>query len=120
MPNFNSSSKVPTTIRSAAILTGSAVASSTVRIPATADQRIMVYADFTIGSLTNVIITPQVSYDGTNWFNLTSPGALTATATGKYAIPCNCQGAKLFRVTAQGTGTVTSSSLKLEVGWRNS
>lgn len=113
-----SSSKVPFTIRAAAILTNGAVASNTVSLPATATQYMMVFCDFTIGSLTNVIIQPQLSYDGTNWFDLTDPGSLTITATGKKVFPVNGQGAKLFRVTATGTGTVTSSSLKVDVGWR--
>lgn len=105
-------------IRASAVLTTGAVASSTISLPATFDQNLVLFCDFTIGSLTNVIITPQVSYDGTNWFDLTDPGALTVTATGKKAIPLQCAGAKMFRATAQGTGTVTGSLLKLDVGLR--
>jgi hypothetical protein len=105
-------------VRAAAILTNAAVASSSISLPATNDQSIMLFCDFTVGSLTNVIITPQVSYDGTNWFDMTDPGALTLTATGKKSIPLRCQGAKMFRATATGTGTVTSSSLQLDVGLR--
>jgi hypothetical protein len=105
-------------IRAAAILTTGAVASSNTRALATLTQRLMLFVDFTIGSLTNVIITPQVSVDGTTWYDITDPGALTLTATGKKAVPLNIQGAKLFRCTAQGTGTVTSSSLQLDVAWQ--
>lgn len=114
----DSSVKVPQNIRAAAILTTGAVASSTVRVLATLTQRVTLFVRFTLGSLTNVIITPQVSYDGSTWHDVTSPGALTLTASGNKAVPLDLTGAKLFRATAQGTGTVTSSSLQLDVGWQ--
>lgn len=103
--------------RAAAILTTSAVASNTVQVGNTSDGNVLVYADFTKGSLTNVIINPQVSDDGTNWYDLTTPGALTLTADGAKAFSCPCGGAKYFRCTATGTGTVTSSSLALKFGY---
>lgn len=113
-----SSVRVPTNIRAAAILTNGAVASNSVRVPATGTQKVMLYIVFTKGSLTNVLIQPQVSYDGTTWFDHTDPGLATLTADGNKAFPVDVTGAKLFRVTAQGTGTATSSSLQLDVGWR--
>lgn len=107
----------PTNIRAAAILTNAAVATTTQPVMISPNQQIMLYITFTVGSLTNVLVQPQVSIDGTNWFNLADPGLQTITATGKYAVPCNCAGAKLFRATATGTGTLTSSSLQLDVGF---
>ncbi|TXH41900.1 MAG: hypothetical protein E6Q97_36660 [Desulfurellales bacterium] len=108
----------PQLIRSAAILTTGAVASSNFPLQTTLDQWVNLQADFTIGSLTNVIITPQVSNDGSTWYDVTSPGAATLTATGTKTIPVCCKGWKLFRATAQGTGTVTSSSLTLTVNYQ--
>lgn len=105
-------------IRAAAILTNADVASTSVSMPSTQSQDLLLYIDFTLGSLTNGIFTPQVSHDGTTWYDLTDPGALTLTATGTKAIPLRCQGAKLFRCLVKGTGTVTSSSARLRVGFK--
>jgi hypothetical protein len=113
-----SSTKVPFPIRAAAILTNAAVASLVIPVNPTLTQKLMLYVDFTLGSLTNVLIQAQVTYDGTNWFDCTVPGLLTLTATGKKAVLVDVAGAKQFRATAQGTGTVTSSSLQLDAGWQ--
>lgn len=91
-----------------------------VSIPATVSQKLMLYAFFTIGSLTNVTLTPQVSYDGTNWYDVTAPAALVISATGRKAYVVDCCGAKLFRVNYVSTGTVTGSDLQLDVGFQKS
>lgn len=113
-----SNQKVKVVGRAAAVLTNAAVASNVVPVNATVDGGIQVYCNFTLGLLTNVIINPQVSEDGTNWYDVTSPGALTITATGKKAFLVYANGAKQFRVTATGTGTVTSSSLSIDFGYQ--
>ncbi len=110
--------KVAVVGRAALILTTGAVATAIIPVNQTLDGWLMVYCNFTIGSLTNATFTPQVTYDGTNWFNLTDPGVLTLTATGLSAFPCNCLGAKQFRVLVQGSGTVTSSSATVTFGYR--
>lgn len=113
-----SNQKVKVVGRAAAVLTNAAVASNVVQVNQTLDGWITVYANFTIGSLTNVILNPQISDDGTNWYDVTDPGTLTITATGKKAFSICSKGAKQFRVQATGTGTVTSSSLALNFGYQ--
>lgn len=103
--------------RAAAILTNSAVAASTINGSKLADGTLSVQIDFTLGSLTNVIINPQGSQDGTTWYDITTPGALTLTASGTKSLPVSAVGWKFFRVTATGTGTLTSSSLTLTYRW---
>lgn len=113
-----SNQKVKVLGRAAAVLTNAAVASNVVPVNQTLNGRIQVYCNFTLGSLTNVIINPQVSEDGTNWYDVTDPGSLTITATGKKAFTIDASGAKQFRVQATGTGTVTSSSLAIDFGYQ--
>lgn len=103
--------------RAAAILTNAAVAAAQFTATKSADGTLSVRADFTVGSLTNVILNPQVSPDGTTWYDVTTPGALTITATGTKYFSFAIGGAKFARVTATGTGTVTSSSLTLNYHW---
>ena len=104
-------------IRAASILTNGVVNSASQVTNVMFDQQPTLLVDFTLGSLTNVILIPQSTYDGTNWFNLFSPGTLTLTATGKTAVSLACKGCKAVRVSAQGTGTVTASSLTLDLVW---
>src|SRR6266702_5159221 len=106
--------------RVAVVLTNSAVATAVQNVQNTIDGWIQVYVDFTLGSLTNVIIKPQVN-DGTSstWSDVTDPGTLTLTADGNKAFAVNCKGAKQFRCTATGTGTVTSSSLAIRFCWQD-
>ena len=103
--------------RAAAILTQSEVMSNVVAIPQTIDGNVQVMVEFTVGSLTNVLLKPYV-FDGTNWYLNTSPGTATLTATGTYAFSVPCSGAKGFKLGATGTGTVTSSSLTVWFGYR--
>ena len=91
-------------IRSAAILTTSYVAGTdlgpTNGRPSKNNQ-LIIYADFTIGSLTTAEIKVEFSHDGTNWYQDTTLGSLSGadvpatasvfqlSATGAYrfAIP---------------------------------
>lgn len=94
------------------------------------NNHLELYVDFTIGSLTNATIKVEFSNDGTNWYqetedNLaTSTGVITEvavtrifTATGKYRVPININSpwinANWIRISAEGVGTVTSSSLAI-------
>ena len=108
-----------TTIRTAAILTTGAVDSSIVAVPdVCTNERIGLFVTFVLGSLTNVVLDPQVSPDGTNWFSVgANPGTITLTAgaTAYYEIPV--AGATQLKVVATGSGTVTSSSLALKACW---
>jgi hypothetical protein len=106
-------------LRAAAVLTTSAVASAVFNVNATTDGSVEVFIDFTLGSLTNGIFNPQISPDGTNWYDVTSPGALTLTASGSKAFLVPAKGAKQFRVQVTGTGTVTGSSAKVAIGYQD-
>jgi hypothetical protein len=119
-----------TSVRSAAILTNSYVA-GTVIGPTTGDKllthqynQLTLLVDFTIGSLTDVLIKVEFSDDGTTYFqehNKTVSSGITTfnaneyklTATGKVAIgiPVNY---RFIKISAVGTGTVTSSSLAID------
>jgi hypothetical protein len=109
-------------VRASAILTTGAVATDRVDLNnANSGSDLSVQVDFTLGSLTNVILKPYVSMDGTTYYQLASAAAstlesvtLTADDTRAWRMPVPA-GWKWFRLTAQGTGTVTSSLLALTV-----
>ena len=115
-------------VRAAAILTGSYVASSLLNVSQTTTQKVTYYINFTIGSLTNGLFKPEVSIDGSNWYDAAhtvagttaSPGPLTLDATGKVAMTVDCTGAKLVRISVKGTGTATSSSATIVAAWQRS
>lgn len=104
--------------RAAAILTTGEVAATALDLNESWGSRVSVFLDFTLGSLTNVIVRFYASMDGTNYYAITADtGAvmtetITATATRAYC-PQNLVGWKWFRASVQGTGTVTSSSATL-------
>lgn len=117
----------PKTLRAAAILTTSYVVADLDEFKpedvATANQ-IVVFLDFTIGSLTSAEMKIEYSNDGTNWyqesFGTISGGTNTLSvaenllnATGAYTVISDIAG-RYVRISAKGTGTVTSSSLKIE------
>lgn len=103
--------------RAAAILTTGEVAASRIDLNETFNSSLTCQVDFTLGSLTNVIVKPYVSMDGSAYYELRAPtGAAitqTLTASATLAIPLTAQGWKFLRVSVQGTGTVTSSSATL-------
>lgn len=87
---------------------------------------------FTIGSLTDARIKIEISDDNTNFFqtiigtvtggnlNTIAPMEFAMTATGNYYLNVNSENltstgmkARYIRVSAKGTGTVTSSSLAI-------
>lgn len=132
-PNLNSMAYSPNSnysfnaVRAAAILTTGAVAGTVLGLSDVNlynNNQLIIYADFTIGSLTNVILTVEFSNDGTNWYKQTyedvaaSTGVATVrtkthvlAATGKYRLDPITICDQFIRISATGTGTVTSSSL---------
>lgn len=104
--------------RAAAILTTGEVAGASLDLNEAWGDGVSVQLDFTLGSLTNVIIRFYVSMDGTTFYALRGQtGAavtetVTASATNAYSVPIPA-GWKFFRASLQGTGTVTSSSATL-------
>lgn len=103
--------------RAPAILTTGEVAATALDLNEAWGSHVTVFLDFTIGSLTNVVVRFYVSMDGTNYYPIAAGSAVmtetvTATATRCYA-PASLAGWKWFRASVQGTGTVTSSSATL-------
>lgn len=100
--------------RSAAILTTGEVAGNAFDLNNAYQSQVCVDFSFTIGSLTNVIVRFYASMDGTTYdpiYNGTTAITETLTASGErcYVLP-PLSGWKYFRVSVQGTGTVTSST----------
>ena len=113
------------TVRSAAILTNAYVAGEV--IENSEKYNVMsIDFDFTKGLLTDAQIKVEVSIDGTNYYQLNSdsissgtntlsPLVYKLTTTGKGSTTPLTINTKYVKVSAIGTGTVTSSSLKLDV-----
>lgn len=103
--------------RAAAILTASEVAATRLDVNEARGTALNVQVDFTLGSLTNVVIKFYVSMDGTNWYEYRAgTGASitqTLTANTVMSVPIDATGWKFFRASAQGTGTVAGSSCAL-------
>jgi len=110
-------------IRAAAILTNAYVAGTVIDAGAHINQ-LVVYADFTIGSLTDAQIKVEFSHDNSDYYqetfdsisggtNTESAGVHKLTATGKYRIAIPVKD-RFIKISSIGTGTVTSSSLKID------
>ena len=110
-------------VRSAAILTTSYVA-GTVIGPTNGNpslyNQLVVYWDFTIGSLTSGELKVEFSHDGTTYrqetFSSVSGGTSTdtlgvhtVTASGNYRLMIPIKD-NYIKISVKGTGTVTSSS----------
>jgi len=109
--------------RDAAILTASYVA-GTIADNIDEYNQLLLLVQFTLGSLTSAQIKVEFSHDQITWFQEvssvidggSSKDSLmehTITATGNYTIPTQLK-AKHVRVSAKGTGVVTSSSMKID------
>jgi len=113
-------------VRTAAILTGSYVAGTVIGLDGALisnQNQLIVYADFTIGSLTDCQIKVEFSPDNSTYYQETfsaisggtsteSLGVHKLAATGKYRIAIPIKD-KFVKISAIGTGTVTSSSLAI-------
>jgi len=119
-------------VRAAAILTNSyvngtvigPVGNSTAFDPQEQNQ-LIIYVTLTLGSLTSASIRVEFSDDGTTYYRETEETIASGTATTtvlvhtmaatdnfRFAIPIQD---KNIRISAIGTGTVTSSSMAIEV-----
>lgn len=110
-------------VRSAAILTTSYVA-GTVLDQTEGYNQLTLLVDFTKGSLTSLQVMVEFSPDGTTYYQETfqavSTGTATETlgehsmsATGKYRIMIPILD-RYIKISAKGTGTVTSSSATID------
>jgi hypothetical protein len=114
---------VKKSVRAAAILTDAFVAGTTLEITEGYDQLVMLI-DFTKGSLTSVEVKVEFSPDNTNFYQETfqaissgtateSLGVHTFTATGKYRVMIPILD-RYIKISADGTGTLTDSSLAID------
>lgn len=119
-------------VRTAAILTNSYVSGTVIGGTVESqnlfyNNQLIIEIDFTIGSLTNVIIMVEFSTDGITWFQQSYEDIAAATgvstlrpryhliaATGKYRFEPITICEPYIRISASGTGTVTSSSLAVK------
>lgn len=99
--------------RASAVLTTSEVAATRIDLNECRGSEVSVDIDFTLGMLTNGIFRFYVSMDGTTYvpFDMNGAAAVsyTLTATATRAVTIRAPGWKYFRLTVQGTGTVTDS-----------
>ncbi len=120
----------PIAIRAAAILTNSYVAGTVIGNATDFNQRgvglknqLNLYIDFTIGSLTDLLIKIEFSNDNVTYiqeaFSSIVAGLDTVslaehkfTATGKYRLALPIKD-RYIKISAKGEGTVTSSSLTI-------
>lgn len=114
-------------IRATAVLTNSYVAGTVLSYansnPALRNQ-LNLLVSFTIGSLTTAEIKVEFSHDGVTYFQDTfesisggtstlSLGNYSLTATGNYVISIPIK-FSYVKISSKGTGTVTSSTLKID------
>jgi hypothetical protein len=100
--------------RTAAILTTGEVAGEALDLNKAYASQCTVDLSFTIGSLTNITVRFYGSMDGTTYDPIYVNGAtiaevLSASAERCYVVPM-LAGWKHFRVSVQGSGTLTSST----------
>lgn len=115
-------------IRAAAILTGSYVA-GTVIDDARKYNQLVLYVDFTIGSLTTAEIKVEMARaDGTYYQEASESSSVSGgvntkaisllirqlAATGKTRIAIPIADADKIKISVKGTGTVTSSSMAID------
>lgn len=113
-------------VRASAVLTNSYVAGTVLSYanvnPALRNQ-LNIYVDLTIGSLTDGRVKVEYSHDGSDYYQDTfadvatgvatmSVGYYKFTATGKYVISIPVK-SSYIKISALGTGTVTSSLMKI-------
>ena len=112
-----------TAVRASAVLTGSYVAATTMEEVEDYNQ-LDLYCYFTLGDLTSLEIKVETSLDNSNFVqetNLSISGAtgtltkgeFTIATTGNFKISLPVS-AHYVKVSAKGTGTVTSSLLQID------
>lgn len=97
-----------TTLRSAAPLTTSYVASNS--LPCEEANKAYLYVDFTLGSLTSGEFKVEFSDDNTNWYFDDAFGEKSLSADAKKVYEVGIKG-KYIRVQCKGSGTTTGSSM---------
>ena len=118
-------------VRASSVLTGSYVAGTVIgprglnpSIDPVSNNQLVLYFDFTLGSLTSAELKVEFSDDGVNYYQETTSSLASGTstdkltehtisATGKYRLAFQiCD--RYIRVSVKGTGTVTNSLLAID------
>jgi hypothetical protein len=100
------------TVRASAVTTNAEVAGSTFTVNNAASSELNVHVSFTLGMLTNGIFRWYVSKDGSTWVPMSDFAgniSYTLTASTEKVYNFDCKGWRFFRVSVEGTGTVTNS-----------
>lgn len=112
-------------VRASAITTNAFVAGTVVDMTPEINQMVL-YIDFTIGSLTSMEIKVEFSNNDSAYYqesyqsSVTTgvativPKSYTFTATGKYRLPIPVKD-RFVKVSTNGTGTVTSSLVAIDL-----
>ena len=115
-------------VRSAAILTDTYVAGTVIDTQGDYNQMVIL-PSFTIGSLTSAQLKVEFSNDGTTYHQQTGGSGSGATitetltehswtATGNYRIPMPLLD-RYVKISVKGTGTMTNSSMAVNVNFGN-
>lgn len=80
-------------------------------------QAVGMFIRFTKGSLTNITVKMQATFDGTNWHDVVGATTGALTADSKVYLSAYVPGAKMVRPSYVSTGTVTSSSIGVDLNW---
>lgn len=101
--------------RASAVLTTGEVSGASLLLDNVWGGEVTTQFSFTLGMLTDVTLRAYVSMDASTWFALAdddgSAWSQVPTATRTGAVVHHCAGWKYFKLTAQGSGTVTNSLL---------
>ncbi len=114
-------------VRASSVLTTSYVAGTVLNysnVNPSQRNQLIIYAGFTIGSLTSAELKVEFSHDGTTYYQQTftsvSGGTSTAslgsyawTATGNYRLEIPIKD-NYIKISVKGTGTVTSSLMVVD------
>lgn len=111
MPSFPFS--YPRIMNLTPLVAGSAQFTNAINIPQRSGSMLVnLLYQFTLGSLTNVVLTAQVlNMDGSTWHDILSTATAALVANTNGAIPVIAAGAKQVRLKYLATGTATSSAL---------
>lgn len=112
MSNYSYGNKVG---RASAVLTTGEVSGASLLLDNVWGGEVNTQFSFTLGMLTNVTLRAYVSMDASTWFPLAdddgSVWSQVPTADRTGSVVHHCGGWKYFKLTAQGSGTVTNSLL---------
>lgn len=110
-----SSANLSLAARASSVLTTGEVAATALNVNMAKGGVICAETQFTVGSLDSVDLRAYVSMDGTNYYPVQSVGlggvVVNQTASLNLVQTFIVPGWRFFRMSAQGTGTVTDSLL---------